>query len=225
MIVFSFSEAPVSGADFIRNPLGSAKMHFLKAVLLILPLPPPTHLPQPHPHSLGRLVGLFYLYCPSVIKVIFAALFLHQTHFTWSSFLLISFIFMNIAATVEFWMNVDPSGSACVWLDGPEVTEEDVCVSSAGGWDVSPSPSTSNTICSVSDGFFSDGLSLSWLDVLTRKRKGWKLRTGVYFIYAKANLPTNRVLSREVIVLTSGHRFKANFTATGRPSHPLPLRC
>lgn len=125
MIVFSFSEAPVSGADFIRNPLGSAKMHFLKAVLLILPLPlPPPHL---HPHSLRRLVGLFYLYCPSVIKVIFAALFLHQTHFTWASFLLISFIFMNIAATVEFCMNVDLSGSACVWLDGSELRK--TCVS------------------------------------------------------------------------------------------------
>lgn len=39
MIVFSFSEATVSGADFIKNPLGSAEMPFLNAVLLILPLP------------------------------------------------------------------------------------------------------------------------------------------------------------------------------------------
>lgn len=178
MIVFSFSEAPVSGADFIRNPLGSAKMHFLKAVLLILPLP----LPPPHPRSLRRLVGLFYPYCPSVIKVIFAALFLHQTHFPWASFLLISFIFMNIAAAVEFWMNVDLSGSARVWLDGSEVTEEDACVSSAGGWDVPPSPSTPNTVCGVSDGCFSDGLSLSWPDALTRKRQnGGTLRTSVLF--------------------------------------------
>lgn len=63
-------------------------------------------------------------------------------------------------------------------------------------------------MCGVSGGCFSDGLSLSWLDALTRKRKGWKLRTSVYFIYAKAKLPTDGVLSRGFIALASSHRFK-----------------
>lgn len=114
-------------------------------------------------------------------------------------------------------MNVDVSGSARVWLHGSEVTEEDVCQFSRRLrlchllhplW----------RMCSVSDGCFSDGLSLSWLDALTRKTKGWKLRTSVSFIYAKANLPTDRVLSREFIALASSHRFKVNYWTSVTPA-------
>lgn len=64
MIVFSFSEATVSGADFIKNPLGSAEMPLLNAVLLILPLPLLTH-------SLRRLVGLFLSPLSNLLRSLF----------------------------------------------------------------------------------------------------------------------------------------------------------
>lgn len=136
---------------------------------------------------------------------------------------------MNIAATVEFWMNVDLNGSACVWLDGSEVTEEDVCVSSAGGWDVSPPPSTSNTICSVSDGCFSDGLSLSWLDAPTRKRQRLNIEnkrlissTQKQICQPMVSCPEKSLYWPQATALKwTSHKQ----TATGRPSRPLPLRC